>query len=280
MESDDTRKLDEFDDLLSSYLKGKLSEVEEAEFHRLTANDAELHNKAVATARLARAMAQVGPERDRAIIDAIKTLTPDQAEDLAITHSNFFWLPIQGECAIKPEDFDKKHRRKRKKLKKRKPLTFVKFAARLSAAAAILACLWGGYRVFIYEPPQLSSAVQAEILAVLSEPQYVRGEGDSIDRKLNELYYIVVIRRQSANTIGELEEMWQQSRLDTYNDYTEHMPEIGLLLACAYVNVHDYAKALDVLNLLLADYPAGTAVGNQAFAIKDKLIQFLPTSER
>lgn len=291
MESDDTRKFDEFDDLLSRYLKGQLLEEEEAEFHRLISDDAELRNKAVATARLARAMAQAGPQRDHAIIDAIKTLTLDQAEDLADNNSEQFWLSPPGvyrACCL-PENYREERKKIREKLrkkhrknrKKHKPLTFGKFMGWLTAAAAIIAvCLWGGYRAFIYEPPHLSSTVQAEILAMLSEPQYVRGEGDSISRKLNELYHIIVIQRQSASTISELENMWHQSRLDTYNDCTEHMPEIGLLLTCAYINNRSYDQALDVLDTLLTNYPAGTAVGNEALAIKEKINEFLSPSHR
>ena len=287
MESDDTRKFDEFDDLLSRYLKGQLSEEEEAEFHRLISDDAELRNKAVATARLARAMEQVGPECDRAIIDAIKTLTLDQAEDLADNNSERFWLSPPGvyrACCL-PENYREERKKIRAKLRKklrknRKPPIFGKFMARLTAAAAIVACLWGGYRVFIYEPPHLSSAVQTEILAMLSEPQYVRGEGDGMSRKLNELYHIIVVQRQSASTIGELEDMWNKSRRDTYNDCTEHMPDIGLLLACAYINNRSYDQAIDVLDILLADYPAGTPVGTEALAIKEKINEFLPPSHR
>ena len=137
MESDDTRKFDEFDDLLSRYLKGQLLEEEEAEFHRLISDDAELRNKAVGTARLARAMAQVGPECDRAIIDAIKTLTLDQAEDLADNNSEQFWLSPPGvyrACCL-PENYREERKKIREKLrkkhrknrKKHKPLTFGKF---------------------------------------------------------------------------------------------------------------------------------------------------------
>ena len=281
MESDDTRKFDEFDDLLSRYLKGQLSEEEEAEFHRLISDDAELHNKAVATARLARAMEQAGPECDRAIIDAIKTLTLDQAEDLADNNSERFWLSPPGvyrACCL-PENYReerkkireklrKKHRRKRKKLKKRKPLTFGKFAARLSAAAAILACLWGGYRVFIYEPRQVAPSIQPEVRASIEAPQYIRGEGDSIGMKLNELYYDIVLERQLPDAIRTLETMWIRSRLDTYNDCTEHMPEIGLLLTHAYIKAGYDDRALEVIDLLLSDYPAESAVGNEALEMK------------
>lgn len=267
MESDDTRKFDEFDDLLSRYLKGQLSEEEEAEFHRLISDDAELHNKAVATARLARAMEQAGPECDRAIIDAIKTLTLDQAEDLADNNSERFWFapPKERILCSPPDDY---FERRDKRHKKRKPCKFVKFAARLSAAAAILACLWGGYRVFIYEPRQVAPSIQPEVRASIEAPQYIRGEGDSIGMKLNELYYDIVLERQLPDAIRTLETMWIRSRLDTYNDCTEHMPEIGLLLTHAYIKAGYDDRALEVIDLLLSDYPAESAVGNEALEMK------------
>lgn len=276
MESDDTRKFDEFDELLSRYLKGQLSEEEEAEFHRLISDDAELRNKAVATARLARAMEQVGPECDRAIIDAIKTLTLDQAEDLADNNSERFWLSPPGvyrACCL-PENYREERKKIRAKLRKklrknRKPPTFNAKLQRWSAAAAILACLWGGYRVFIYGPQQVAPSIQPEVRASIEAPQYIRGEGDSIGVKLNELYYDIVLERQLPDAIRTLETMWIRSRLATYNDCTEHMPEIGLLLTHAYIKAGYDDRALEVIDLLLSDYPAESAVGNEALEKKE-----------
>ena len=268
MESDDTRKFDEFDDLLSRYLKGQLSEEEEAEFHRLISDDAELHNKAVATARLARAMAQIGPQRDLAIIDAIKTLTPDQAEDLAEQTCERNPFPIGRHASLQI----------RACLTTERPMSLKTKAVRWAVAAAIAICLFGAYRLFIYEPPQVSPSIQSEILAMLSEPQIIRGDNDSIGMRLDNLCCIIARRQQSDRVIGELEDMWNKSRRDTYNDCTEYMPDIGLLLACAYINNRSYDQAFDVLDSLLADYPSGTAVGDKALAIKEKINEFLSSS--
>ena len=43
------KDLNRFDEMLSRYLKGQLSEIEEVEFKRLIADEPELHNKAIAT---------------------------------------------------------------------------------------------------------------------------------------------------------------------------------------------------------------------------------------
>lgn len=268
MESDDTRKFDEFDDLLSRYLKGQLSEEEEAEFHRLISDDAELRNKAVATARLARAMAQAGPQRDHAIIDAIKTLTLDQAEDLAEQTCEMNPFPIGRHASLQI----------RACLTTERPMSLKTKAVRWAVAAAIAICLFGAYRLFIYEPPQVSPSIQSEILAMLSEPQIIRGDNDSIGMRLDNLCCIIARRQQSDRVIGELEDMWNKSRRDTYNDCTEYMPDIGLLLACAYINNRSYDQAFDVLDSLLADYPSGTAVGDKALAIKEKINEFLSSS--
>lgn len=275
MESDDTRKFDEFDDLLSRYLKGQLSEEEEAEFHRLISDDAELRNKAVATARLARAMAQAGPQRDHAIIDAIKTLTLDQAEDLADNNSERFWLSPPGvyRACCMPENYREERKKIRAKLRKklrknRKPPTFNAKLLRWFAAAAIVLCFWGGYRIYKNDPvhPTYMPSQHKELKSYT--PGYIRGEGDSIGEKLNELHRVIYACEQPVEAISALETMWIRSRLDTYNDCTEHMPEIGLLLAHAYIKAGYDDRALEVIDLLLSDYPAESAVGNEALEMK------------
>lgn len=57
------KDLNRFDEMLSRYMKGQLSEGEEVEFKQLIADDPELRNKAIATARIVKAMNDVGCER-------------------------------------------------------------------------------------------------------------------------------------------------------------------------------------------------------------------------
>ena len=65
--------------------------------------------------------------------------------------------------------------------------------------------------------------------------------------------------------------MWTESRSDTFNDYTEYMPEIGWMLANAYLRNNDKSNALEVLGVLIAESPEGTAMSDKARELKEKI---------
>lgn len=65
--------------------------------------------------------------------------------------------------------------------------------------------------------------------------------------------------------------MWDSSLCDSYNDYTEYMPEIGWLLANAYLRNNDKSQSIDVLDVLINEFPDGTAMGDKARGLKRKI---------
>lgn len=232
-----------FDEMLSRYIKGQLSDTEEEEFSRLVAENVELRNKAIATARLIKAMNEVGSEQDNETIEAIKQ---SSKEDIKRTATS-----ISG-TTIKPPRI----------------LTFRKFVVSFSAAASILLCIFGGYKYYKYE--QVMS-LGSEYLAYFPASEFSRGESDGVSDKLNELYSNIEAKHDFNTTIARLSDMWVESRLDTYNDYTEYMPEIGWMLANAYLRDNDKAKAIEVLDILIAETPEGTALGDKARELKKKI---------
>ena len=72
-------------------------------------------------------------------------------------------------------------------------------------------------------------------------------------------------------TIEELQQMWNASRSETYNDYTEYMPELGWMLANAYLRDNNKDKAIEVLDKLIEDCPEDTAIGDKARELKQKV---------
>ena len=142
MESDDTRKFDEFDDLLSRYLKGQLSEEEEAEFHRLISDDAELRNKAVATARLARAMAQAGPNATAPSSTPSKPSPSTKPKTSPTTTANGSGYPLR--VSIAPAVCRKTTVKSAKKSARNSARSIVKIARNTSPSRS--ASSWGGLR--------------------------------------------------------------------------------------------------------------------------------------
>ena len=232
-----------FDDMLSRYLKGQFSEAEEAEFRQLVADDAELRNRAIATARLAKAMGDAGRERDRAAIRAIGQASEEEVRAAAA-----------GACGATE--------------RKRRARGLRWILVPLSVAASILLCVFGGYRYYTYR--QVTS-LGTEYLACFPASEFQRGENDSINSELERLYADIEKKRNLDTAISRLSEMWRESRADTYNAYTEHMPEIGWMLANACLCDNDREKAVSVLDILIADNPTGTALGDKARELKARI---------
>ena len=237
------KDLNRFDEMLSRYLKGQLSEIEEVEFKRLIADEPELHNKAIATARLVKAMNEVGSERDDKTIEEIRQATEQK---IKIVASN-----VSGAAIKEP-----------------RILNFRKFIVSFSAAASILLCVFGGYKYYKYE--QVSS-LGSEYLAYFPASEFSRGENDGVSDILKELYSDIETIHNLGDAIARLSGMWTESRGDSFNDYTEYMPEIGWMLANACLRNNDKSKALKVLGVLIAESPEGTAMGDKARELKEKV---------
>ena len=236
------KDMSRFDEMLSRYIKGRLSDAEEVEFNRLIAENEELRNKAIATARLVKAMNEVGSEQDNDTIEAIKQ---SSKEDIKRTATS-----ISGTTIKNP-----------------RILTFRKFVVSFSAAASILLCIFGGYKYYKYE--QVTS-LGSEYLAYFPASEFSRGENDGVSDILKELYSDIETKHNLGDAIARLSGMWTESRGDTFNDYTEYMPEIGWMLANAYLRNNDKSKALEVLGILIAESPEGTAMGDKARELKEK----------
>lgn len=237
------KDLSRFDEMLSRYIKGQLSEVEEVEFKQLIADELELRNKAIATARLVKAMDNVGDEQDIKVIGEIKQSTEKEIKIIA--------SDVSGATIKKP-----------------RILKFRKFVVSFSAAASILLCVFGGYKYYKYE--QVTS-LGSEYLAYFPASEFSRGENDDVSDILKEMYSDIETKHNIDDAIVRLSDMWAKSRSDTFNDYTEYMPEIGWMLANAYLRDNDKSKALNVLDVLIAESPEGTAMGDKARELKEKI---------
>lgn len=235
--------LDRFDEMLSRYMKGQMTEDEEVTFKQLLKENDTFRNKAIATARLVQAMDQVGSVKDKETIKSIRDVSLSDVEEISakvcVTSTN-----------------------------NPRILTFRRFVLSFSAAASILLCVFGGYKYYKYS--QITS-LGSEYLAYFPASEFSRGESDGIESKLKESYSNIETKSNLDTTINELKIMWDRSLSDSYNDYTEYMPEIGWLLANAYLRNNDKSQSIEVLDVLINEYPDGTAMGDKARELKRKI---------
>lgn len=244
MESNNNTTAIQFEDKLNRFLKGEMTSAEEQEFKAFLESHPEQKQKAIAIARLAKAMQQVGEEHDLAVIADIKSASKQDVEN-AINNN------VTGKTERKP-----------------KILPFRRIIVSFSAAASILLCIFGVYKYYKYD--QITTLGQ-EYLTYFPASEFSRGVGDNVSVQLQILYGNVSDKKDMDATIEELFRMWEASRADEYNDYTEYMPELGWMLANAYLRDNNKDKALKVLDQLIEECPEDTAIGEKARELKQKV---------
>lgn len=247
------KELHSFDDKLSRYLKGQLTTGEETEFIELLKEDPELRSKAVATARLAKAMDEEGTIADREIISALGEVSAFEAKCIAAKTCNFDKVPAAASMKQVCKGFK-----------------FRKVILSISIAASIVLCVFGGYKYYKY---QNISSLGAEYVAYFPASEFSRGVSDPIAGTLDKYRENIETKRELKITITELKKMWDVSIEDTYNNYTEHMPQIGWLLANAYLRAGKKSEAIEALDSLISECPKESALAIQANELKSKIEQ-------
>ncbi len=232
------------DERIAKYLKGKMTADEEQLFLQELDTNAELKEKAVAMARLVKAMKEISIASDEDVVsefldadsDAVKTV----AKDAIVTK------------------------------KKGKIITWRRTATWLSAAASVALLVWGG---FTYNDFRRTTGLGEEYSTVFPSSQFTRGGEDNaeIENKLAKLFDNVAAKTDLENSLKELEEYWDLATQENYNDYTDYAPEIGWNLAIGHLKNNDRKKAEDVLTKLIDIAPEGTAIGDKAREILTKI---------
>ena len=92
----------------------------------------------------------------------------------------------------------------------------------------------------------------------------IRGETNTdVETELAILFNNVVESKDLDNTTSRLATLWELSKQDTYNDYTDYAPYIGWNLAVGYLEDYEKSKAKEVLMEMKQVYPEGTALGDK-----------------
>ena len=89
-----------------------------------------------------------------------------------------------------------------------------------------------------------------------------------VETELSILFNNVAECKDLDDTTSRLSTLWELSKQDTYNDYTDFAPYIGWNLAIGYLENYEKTKAKDVLIEMKQTYPEGTALG-------DKVVQLI-----
>ena len=219
------------DKRISRFLQGKMKADEEATFMEEMKNNDDLRDQAIVQARLVKGMKQV----DEELKDAFR-----QADEQTIKR-------------IAKETFETSVGKKSS-------------ARWLAIAASIVFIVFVGFKSYDYYD---TTSLGKEYANTFPTTSIIRGETNTaVETELSTLFNNVAECKDLDNTTSRLATLWELSKQDTYNDYTDYAPYIGWNLAIGYLENYEKAKAKEVLKKMKQVYPVGTALG-------DKVVQLI-----
>ena len=219
------------DDLIDRFMQGQMDENEEKAFLEELNQNEELRERAILHARLVKGMAQVDDE----IIEAYSEAEVSSKNNKATVVS-----------------MGKKHS-----------------ARWLAIAASIVFIVFVGFKSYDYYD---TTSLGREYANTFPVSTIVRGETNAdIDTELTTLFNNVAEGKDLDNTTSRFKTLWELSKQDTYNDYTDYSPYIGWNLAIGYLRNYEKTKAKDVLVEMKELYPEESAIGSKVRIVLDAL---------
>ena len=211
------------DERISRYMKGVMNADEESAFMEELKNNADLRNQAIAQARLVKGMKQV----DEELRDAFR-----EADEQAI------------KCFANEAIGRKKHS-----------------ARWLAIAASIVFIVFVGYKSYDYYD---TTSLGREYANTFPTSTIIRGEANAdVDKELAMLFNNVAEGKDLDNTTSRLATLWELSKQDAYNDYTDYAPYIGWNLAVGYLRNYEKTLARNVLSEMETIYENETIIGKK-----------------
>ena len=211
------------DERISRFMQGLMEADEEAAFQIELKNNEELRNQAIAQARLVKGMKQVDEE--------LKGLFRQTDEQTIRNIAN------------------------RVTARKNRSTRW------LAIAASIVFIVFVGFKSYDYYD---TTNLGKEYANAFPTSSIVRGESNvDVESELKVLFENVAQNRDLDNTTSRLKTLWELSKQETYNDYTDYCPYIGWNLAIGYLENYEKAKAKEILKEMKQVYPEGTALGDK-----------------
>jgi len=219
------------DERISRYMQGKMNADEESSFMEELKNNEDLRNQAIAQARLVKGMKQV----DEELKDAFR-----EADEQTIRR-------IANKAVG-----NKKHS-----------------ARWLAIAASIVFIVFVGFKSYDYYD---TTSLGREYANTFPTSTIIRGEANTdVDTELTKLFNNVAEGKDLDNTTSRLQTLWELSKQDTYNDYTDYAPYIGWNLAIGYLRNYEKINAKAVLEEMKEMYFSGTVIGDQVLLLEKQL---------
>ena len=218
---------------ISRFMQGKMEADEEAAFMEEINKNEDLRNQAIAQARLVKGMKQVDEELKEAFRQTDEQTIQRIARDASETS------------------------------------VAKKSSARwLAIAASVVFIVFVGFKSYDYYD---TTSLGKEYANTFPTTSIIRGETNAdVDAELTTLFNNVAEGKDLDNTTSRLKTLWDLSKQETYNDYSDYAPYIGWNLAIGYLENYEKARAKEVLMEMKQAYPERTALGDKIREVLNK----------
>lgn len=219
------------DERISRFMQGMMESEEETAFMEELKNNTNLRDQAIAQARLVKGMKQVDEELKGAFREADEQTIRSIVND-AVGRKN-------------------------------------KSIHWLAIAASIVFIVFVGFKSYDYYD---TTSLGRKFANTFPTSTIIRGETNAdVDTELTILFNNVAEGKDLDNTTSRLQTLWELSKQDTYNDYTDYAPYIGWNLAIGYLRNYEKTKSKDVLVEMKELYPEESAIGSKVRIVLDAL---------
>ena len=219
------------DERISRFIQGQMNPDEEAVFLEELNSNEELRNQAIAQARLVKGMKQVDDE----LKDVFRNTDEQTIRRIA-----------KGTISYKNHS-----------------------ARWLAIAASVVFVVFVGFKTYDYYD---TTSLGREYANTFPTSTIIRGETNTdVETELAILFDNVAESKDLDNTTSRLETLWELSKQETYNNYTDYAPYIGWNLAIGYLEKYEKNKAKEILDEMKQMYTEGTAIGNKVIHLLNEL---------
>ena len=211
------------DERISRFMQGQMNPAEEDAFLEELNRNEELRNQAIAQARLVKGMKQVDDE----LKDAFRHTDEQTIRRI-----------VKGTVESKKNS-----------------------ARWLAIAASIVFIVFVGFKSYDYYD---TTSLGREYANTFPISNIIRGEANTdVETELAILFNNVAENKDLDNTTSRLKSLWEISKQETYNDYTDYAPYIGWNLAIGYLENYEKGNAKSVLKEMEKLYPSKTSIGDK-----------------
>lgn len=218
------------DDRICRFMKGQMNSEEESAFMEELRRDENLRNQAIAQARLVKGMKQV----DEELKESFRQTDEETIRKIARN--------VTGE---------KKHSMRW-----------------LAIAASVVFIVFVGFKSYDYYDTTTLGREYANTFPIST---ITRGEANAdVEKELSVLFNNIAEEKNLDYTTSRLAELWELSKQETYNDYTDYAPYIGWNLAIGYLENYEKSNAKEVLLEMKRMYPEDNAMGEKIIEILRK----------